>query len=161
MIPAPSLGQRDPGRDLDIVLERVNGPAPNGASVIAKLKFPRQGLVPMSGLTKYAALLLLIISCGCLTVEGQEGTGVTRGFADRFFPRLDEIETRLRQIDGELRKLPVMSDIDAGGTHGFHSNFSLKSEEHWFEMRWKDPQTIDGIAMIPTRITTQSGLRSN
>ena len=115
----------------------------------------------MPGLPKHAALLLLIISCGCLTVGAREGAGGTRGFADRFFPRLKQIEARLRQIDGEMRNLPVMSDIDAGGTHGFHSNFSLKSEEHWFEMRWNDPQTIDGIAMIPTRITTQSGLRSN
>lgn len=82
-------------------------------------------------------------------------------FPDRFSQRLRVIAARLRDIDGELRTLPVTSDVDAGGTHGFHSNFSPTSEEHWFEIGWDEPQVIDGIAVIPTRITTQSGLTSN
>ena len=83
------------------------------------------------------------------------------GLPERFSVRLNQIESRLREIDAEIRSLPAMSDIDARGTHGFHSNFSAKSEEHWFEIRWENPRRIDGIGMIPTRITTQSGLRSN
>lgn len=83
------------------------------------------------------------------------------GFPESLSPRLAEIDRQLRTIDAELRKLPAMPDIDARGTHGFHSNFSFESEVHWFEIRWPAPQAIDGIGMIPTRITTQSGLRSN
>lgn len=82
-------------------------------------------------------------------------------FPERFSKRLRQIELRLRKIDAEILTLPVMSDIDARGTHGFHSNFSPLSEEHWFETQWDSPQTIDGIALVPTRLTTQSGLRSN
>lgn len=82
-------------------------------------------------------------------------------FSSRFSDRLSEIDARLRIITDELLTLPVMSDNDALGTHGFHSNFSYESEEHWFEMSWPTPQVIDGIGMIPTRITTQSGIRSN
>lgn len=82
-------------------------------------------------------------------------------FPTHFSKRLKEIELRLRQIGAEMLTLPVMSDIDARGTHGFHSNFSPTPGEHWFEIQWEIPQSFDGIAMVPTRITTQSGLRSN
>lgn len=81
--------------------------------------------------------------------------------ARQFSPRLNQIEFRLAQIAKDLQALPVISDIDALGTHGFHSNFSPQSEEHWFEIRWDQPQDMDGIGLIPTRITTQSGRRSN
>jgi two-component sensor histidine kinase len=87
--------------------------------------------------------------------------GTVHAWPERWLPRLNEIEKRLAEIETELKTLPAMSDIDARGTHGFHSNFSLESEEHWFEMSWPQAMSIDGIAMIPTRITTQSGLRSN
>jgi signal transduction histidine kinase len=87
--------------------------------------------------------------------------GTLHEWPERLSPRLNEIEKRLAEIETELKTLPAMSDIDARGTHGFHSNFSLESEEHWFEMSWPQAMAIDGIAMIPTRITTQSGLRSN
>ncbi len=83
------------------------------------------------------------------------------GFPECYSPRLNLIKQRLKQIEDELKGLPAMPDIDARGTHGFHSNFSPESEIHWLDIRWPSPQTIDGIGMIPTRITTQSGLRSN
>jgi signal transduction histidine kinase len=103
-------------------------------------------------------ILLGFVIAACASVVRADGD---LGFPACYSPRLGEIDKRIRQIDGEMRTLPVMSDIDARGTHGFHSNFSHQSEEHWFEIRWDKPQLIDGIGMVPTRITTQSGLRSN
>ncbi|MCW1925710.1 hypothetical protein OKA05_24340 [Luteolibacter arcticus] len=82
-------------------------------------------------------------------------------FPEQFSERLRQINSRLRQINTEIQSLPVMSDIDARGSHGFHSNFTFGSEDNWFEVSWESPQTLDGIAMVPTRITTQSGIRSN
>jgi hypothetical protein len=93
--------------------------------------------------------------------QDELGFQVRRGISARFSRRLDQIEARLVEIDREMATLPVMPDIDALGTHGFHSNFSPESEEHWFEISWGAPQSLDGIALVPTRITTQSGIRSN
>lgn len=81
--------------------------------------------------------------------------------ANRFSERFGGIESRLKTISSDLQGLPVMPDLDALGTHGFHSNFTPTSENNWFQIQWSEPQRIDGIAMIPTRLTTQSGQRSN
>ena len=71
--------------------------------------------------------------------------------------RLAVVERRLAEISAEMKMLPVLTDMDALGSHGFHSNFTLGSEENWFAISWPEPQPIDGIALIPTRLTTQSG----
>jgi len=112
----------------------------------------------MSRPVKLAALLVLMTAGQVLQAQEKSRQ---HEFPERFSERLRQIESRLRQIDTEILTLPVMSDIDALGTHGFHSNFTPETEEHWFEVQWDSPQTIDGIAMVPTRITTQSGVRSN
>lgn len=70
-------------------------------------------------------------------------------------------ERRLGEIAAEMHAMPVMPDLDALGTHGFHSNFTEDSESNWFEISWDRPQRIDALAMIPTRLPTQSGRRSN
>jgi hypothetical protein len=57
--------------------------------------------------------------------------------------------------------LPTVPDLDSLGIHGFHSDFTEDSEGNWFSMAWDTPPFIDGIAMIPTRLTTQSGEMSN
>ncbi len=109
-------------------------------------------------------LLALAVCLGTvLPCRAQDDPGNIFGqdFPARFSTRLKEIEVRLEQIHDEMGTLPVMSDVDADGTHGFHSNFSSESEEHWFQISWNTPQTLDGIAMVPARITTQSGMRSN
>lgn len=72
-----------------------------------------------------------------------------------------KIERRLGEIAAEFQTLPVMPDLDALGTHGFHSDFTGDSEVNWFEIAWDRPRRIDGLAMIPTRLSTQSGRRSN
>jgi hypothetical protein len=70
-------------------------------------------------------------------------------------------ERRLGEIAAEFHELPVMPDLDALGTHGFHSDFTEESEINWLEITWDQPRRIDGLAMIPTRLSTQSGRRSN
>ena len=114
-----------------------------------------------SGFTIKAILLVFVLAM--LPMRANEGlvSDFLQYFPERFSPRLAEIDSRLYQIREEVKALPVMLDNDARGTHGFHSNFSYESEVHWFEMSWPEPQTIDGIGMIPTRIITQSGVRSN
>lgn len=107
-----------------------------------------------------ACLITLLASSAGVAAEKSKAA-TERGFPARYSPRLNQIEKRLLEIDSELKRLPAMPDIDARGTHGFHSNFTLISEEHWFELRWPEARDIDGIAVVPTRITTQSGLRSN
>jgi signal transduction histidine kinase len=81
--------------------------------------------------------------------------------ASRLSENFVTTERRLGEIAAELQTLPVMPDLDALGTHGFHSNFTGDSEGNWFEISWDQPQRIDGLAMIPTRLSTQSGRRSN
>ena len=81
--------------------------------------------------------------------------------ASRLSGEFQTTERRLGEIAAELHTMPVMPDLDALGTHGFHSNFTGDSEGNWFEIAWEQPRRIDGIAMIPTRLSTQSGRRSN
>ncbi|OYV06036.1 MAG: hypothetical protein CFE26_08455, partial [Verrucomicrobiales bacterium VVV1] len=113
------------------------------------------------------AIRNLVIGLGLMALVGTvrgEDDGLSwdaRVLPVRFSTRYKEIESRLRQLDDEMRNLPMMADIDALGTHGFHSNFTPSNEDHWFEISWDEPQTIDGIGMIPTRLTTESGKRSN
>ncbi len=76
-------------------------------------------------------------------------------------PELISIDQRLASIKTEIRGLPQMPDMDARGTHGFHSNFTLDSESNWFRIDWTEPREIDAVALIPTRLTTQSGMMSN
>lgn len=109
---------------------------------------------------------MLTLFSGMVTVCGRAGAAEGQpwpgyGLARAWSPELRRMEARLGEIQEVLAGLPVMTDQDAQGTHGFHSNFSPESEEHWFEIRWETPQRVDGIGMIPTRLTTQSGARSN
>jgi signal transduction histidine kinase len=76
-------------------------------------------------------------------------------------PEIKTIDQRLAGIENEMRSLPKMPDMDARGTHGFHSNFTLDSESNWFQIDWDQAREIDAIALIPTRLTTQSGDMSN
>jgi signal transduction histidine kinase len=76
-------------------------------------------------------------------------------------PEIKTIDLRLDTIRGEMTGLPRMPDMDARGTHGFHSDFTLDSESNWFRIDWEAPQRIDAMALIPTRLTTQSGEMSN
>ncbi len=110
-------------------------------------------------------LIFFLLFCSLSQVvaaqEGQDSRAAGYWLANRFSDRLNVIEARLKTIFGDLHTLPVMPDLDALGTHGFHSNFIPTSEDNWFQIQWNEPQRIDGVAMIPTRLTTQSGQRSN
>lgn len=107
-------------------------------------------------------LLLLFTLTGMAAAQDDQQPQVAGYWlANRFSVRISEVESRLKAIFGELHHLPVMPDLDALGTHGFHSNFTATSEDNWFQIEWERPQRIDGVAMIPTRLTTQSGDRSN
>jgi signal transduction histidine kinase len=75
--------------------------------------------------------------------------------------RLAEIEARLAIIETQMANLPILPDMDALGSHGFHSDFTEDSERNWFEVSWETPQPVDAIALIPTRLSTQSGEMSN
>ncbi len=96
-----------------------------------------------------------------LVLQAAAAPATVPWLARRFSTSLGPIAARLAAIDAAMEALPVMSDIDALGTHGFHSNFTPTAEDHWFEIAWDTPQDLDGIAIVPTRITTQSGRRSN
>ena len=102
--------------------------------------------------------LLAIIAISAPVVQGAEWE---HWLANRLNSRLPDVERRLAEISKEMVSLPVLPDLDSLGTHGFHSNFTEGSEENWFEIAWDTPQTIDGIAVVPTRLTTQSGETSN
>jgi signal transduction histidine kinase len=103
--------------------------------------------------------------CGMLVMMAVTATARGDGFdhwlASRLSSRLPVVERRLAEIATEVQGLPVLPDMDSLGTHGFHSNFTSGSEENWFAIAWTTPQTIDGIALLPTRLTTQSGETSN
>ena len=108
----------------------------------------------------------LLLWFGAATAAGASPRDAGEGdfnhrLALSFSSRLQQVEDRLEEISGELKDLPVLSDMDSLGSHGYHSNFTLESEENWFEITWSSPQTVDGIAVVPTRLTTQSGEMSN
>jgi signal transduction histidine kinase len=105
-------------------------------------------------------------SCGVLAItltvaSAAEGDGFDHWLAKRLGSRLPVVERRLAEIDSQVKGLPLLPDLDSLGTHGFHSNFTSGSEENWFSIAWAAPRTIDGIALLPTRLTTQSGDTSN
>ncbi len=89
------------------------------------------------------------------------GAGWETWLADRLSSRLPVVERRLSEISSEMKVLPTVADLDSLGTHGFHSDFTGDSESNWFTITWDTPQLMDGIAAIPTRLTTQSGDMSN
>ena len=94
-------------------------------------------------------------------IAAPTGKGLDHWLATRLNPRLALVEQRLAEIASLVDGLPRLPDMDSLGTHGFHSNFTFESEENWFEISWEKPQVIDGIALLPTRLTTQSGDTSN
>ena len=112
-------------------------------------KFP--GLRRLSG-------LFALVSC---LVAPLHAADLEYRFSAWWKPELKAIDRRLASIDRAMLELPQMPDIDARGTHGFHSDFTLDSESNWFRIDWAKPREIDAISLIPTRLTTQSGVMSN
>ena len=110
---------------------------------------------PLIGRWLPAALLLT----GPPVAEAADGPG--HWLASKVSREFTATEQRLGAIDAALHALPVMPDLDALGTHGFHSDFTAESEVNWFEISWDRPRRIDALAMIPTRLPTQSGDRAN
>ena len=107
-------------------------------------------------------LLLALLCCG-LSACGSSSSktqGIARWLALRL-THLSDYETRLNDIDREICNLPRSSDIDARGTHGYHSDFTTDSRANWIELTWPSGQWVDSIAIIPTRINTQSGVFAN
>ncbi|MFM2169899.1 MAG: hypothetical protein RI957_128 [Verrucomicrobiota bacterium] len=86
--------------------------------------------------------------------------GIARWAAMRFTD-LSQFETRMVEVDREIRGLPRASDQDARGTHGYHSDFTTDSRSNWIELSWPSGQWLDALALIPTRINTQSGVFAN
>lgn len=112
------------------------------------------------------SILLMPSLLHALPTDTDGDTGPPAGnflhkIALRFNKRLPLIEKRLSDVSQEMKALPVMPDMDALGSHGFHSNFTGDSESNWFRIDWEKPRRIDSIALIPTRLTTQSGETSN
>ncbi len=107
------------------------------------------------------ALALVVSSLFAIAASPAAEQEVGHWLASRLSEDFVRTERRLGEIAAEFQKLPVMPDLDALGTHGFHSNFTGDSEVNWFEIAWDQPRRIDGLAMIPTRLSTQSGRRSN
>lgn len=108
-------------------------------------------------------VLLSALAFCCLPCFGNDvpkSHGVTRWAALRC-THLAEYETRLDEIDREIRTLPQASDMDARGTHGYHSDFTTDSRANWIELSWPTGQWVDSVAMIPTRINTRSGTFAN
>lgn len=102
----------------------------------------------------------LVMSGLCVTAASQ-ASDFNHKLALRFNKRLPAIEERLAGIKAEMKDLPVLPDMDALGSHGFHSDFTTDSESNWFRIDWDSPRRIDAIALIPTRLSTQSGEMSN
>ncbi len=105
------------------------------------------------------AILALLLSSAASSRGAEHEVG--HWLASRLSDEFVATERRLGEIAGAMHGMPVMPDLDALGTHGFHSNFTGDSESNWFEVSWDRPRRIDGLAMIPTRLSTQSGRRSN
>jgi signal transduction histidine kinase len=111
-------------------------------------------------------LALLLSACGGGTSHpGRRGTetghGITHQVALKLHSRLHGMESRLANIEQQIRDLPVLTDMDALGSHGYHSNFTGDSESNGFRIDWGAPRRVDAVALIPTRLTTQSGDMSN
>lgn len=110
-------------------------------------------------IVKITALVLL---CGP-PVQAQNETEdwMTQSIATSLSSRFRLINERLSQVDATLEKLPTVSGTDALGSRGFHSNFTKFLSDHWLELTWDSPQRFDSIALVPTRLTNQSGDATN
>jgi signal transduction histidine kinase len=108
-------------------------------------------------------VIFSLISSLSLGAQGENDAEevITESIASKCSSRYLTISKRLKEIDATMKKLPVLSDIDALGSHGFHSMFSPILTDHWLEISWPSPQRFDGMALVPTRLTTQSGQASN
>lgn len=115
----------------------------------------------IGGSGRLHALVVVVASLFAITASPAAENEVGHWLASRLSEDFVKTERRLGEITAEFQKLPVMPDLDALGTHGFHSDFTEESDINWFEIAWDRPRRIDGIAMIPTRLSTQSGRRSN
>ncbi|MBN8458011.1 MAG: discoidin domain-containing protein [Verrucomicrobia bacterium] len=121
----------------------------------------------MRGLASRPWVPMMVVACFAslprpATAEsGPPDDGISHGIAMRLSGRLPAVEARLAEIAEETARLPVMPDMDSLGSHGYHSDFTMDSESNWFRIDWPEPRRIDGIALIPTRLTTQSGEMSN
>jgi signal transduction histidine kinase len=105
--------------------------------------------------------MFLATGCATAAVPGPGKPDLNHRIALRLSNRLPAIDNRLAEVDSKINDLPVMPDMDALGSHGYHSDFTEDSESNWFRIAWNKPRRIDGIALIPTRLTTQSGEMSN
>jgi len=104
-----------------------------------------------------------IFLCFCVWAQGEvmpNAQGIAR-WAALQCTQLSKYEQRVAEIDAEIRDLPRASDLDARGTHGYHSDFTTDSRSNWIELSWPDGQWVDSLALIPTRINTQSGVFAN
>ncbi len=114
-----------------------------------------------TGWAERFSIVCRVCAVAMAVTSAAEGNAFDHWLAKRLSSRLPVVEQRLAEIASEVKDLPVLPDLDSLGTHGFHSNFTSGSEGNWFSIAWAAPQTIDGIALLPTRLTTQSGETSN
>ena len=132
-----------------------------GTETVRRMKWFTERGVSFGGSFCRLAGLFCVSLLFASPASGVNGPEFNQWLARKLDSRLSVVERRLGEISGEMAKLPVLTDMDALGSHGFHSDFTGDSEVNWFEISWSEPQFIDGIAVVPTRLTTQSGEMSN
>jgi signal transduction histidine kinase len=100
-------------------------------------------------------LLLAGMAAGWpVSVYGQDGDGGLDSMVRLVYPALGRMEGRIKEIDGELTKLPVPKDQTWGGRFGYHSGSLVGEEEpSWVQLDSGGDAAVDGIVLVPVDLS--------
>jgi len=79
-----------------------------------------------------------------------------------FWTRSDllAMESRLLDIDSQLKNLPALTQINSAGSIGFKTDFMPDEEELWVEVTLPEPTLIDSIVLVPPLAKGATGVVS-
>lgn len=70
------------------------------------------------------------------------------------------IETRLKEIDSKLSRLPVLTQINSAGSIGFKTDFMPDEEELWVEVSLPKTSLVDCVVLVPPLAKGATGVVS-
>ncbi len=89
-----------------------------------------------------------------VSVYGQDGDGGLESMVRLVYPALGRMEGRIKEIDGELTKLPVPKDQTWGGRFGYHSGSLVGEDEpSWAQYGLGRVAAVDGIVLVPVDLS--------
>lgn len=100
-------------------------------------------------------LLLAVATVGALRAEDTAHPAAVERVARWFSRDVRESESRMKQLTGELEKLPALHRGNRGSQYGFHSGTIFEQKEpQWVQLDLGRSYPIDTIVAMPVDIAT-------